>query len=298
VKIGFTLPQVGAVAWQAPRIARYAREVEMLGADSLWVVDRLLSPVQPEVGYNGAETFPDQFHAILDPFSLMAVAASATQRAVIGTNILNAPMYSPTLLSRTLTTLDLVSEGRLVLGLGAGWSPDEFQAVGISMEDRGARFDEILDVLERLWTEDPVEFEGDYWRIPATYATLKPARRPPVYLAGFAPAAMRRVARRADGWLPALAPPRFTDLDMAVNQPMTVIRELAAEAGRDPDALDMILRIYPTERSETIVADVTDMIKRVGDQTAVRHVLVDLMYQADDIDQLLELVAGILRAAA
>jgi probable F420-dependent oxidoreductase len=298
VKIGFTLPQVGAVAWQAPRIARYAREVEMLGADSLWVVDRLLSPVRPEVGYNGAETFPDQFHAILDPFSLMAVAASATQRAVIGTNILNAPMYSPTLLSRTLTTLDLVSEGRLVLGLGAGWSPDEFQAVGISMGDRGARFDEILDVLERLWTDDPVEFEGAYWRIPATYATLKPARRPPVYLAGFAPAAMRRVAQRADGWLPALAPPRFTDLDAAVNQPMTVIRELAAEAGRDPDALDMILRIYPTERSETIVADVTDMIKRVGDQTAVRHVLVDLMYQADDIDQLLELVAGILRAAA
>jgi hypothetical protein len=108
---------------------------------------------------------------------------------------------------------------------------------------------------------------------------------------------MRRVARRADGWLPALAPPGFTDIDAAVNRPMAVIRELAAEAGRDPDELDMILRIYPTERSETVVADVTDMIKRVGDQTAVRHVLVDLMYQADDIDQLLELVAGILRAA-
>src|ERR1041384_7830596 len=114
MKIGFTLPQTGARAAQAAQVARYASEAEQLGADSLWVIDRLLSPVDPKIGYNGADTFPPEFKAILDPFVLMGVAASATTRALVGSNILNTPWYPPALLARTLTTLDLVSGGRLV----------------------------------------------------------------------------------------------------------------------------------------------------------------------------------------
>jgi probable F420-dependent oxidoreductase len=297
MKIGFTMPQVGAVAWQAPLAARYAHEAEHMGADSLWVIDRLLAPVHPEVGYNGSDTFPEEFNAILDPFALLAVAAAATERVTIGTNILNVPWYPPVLLARMLTTLDVLSSGRLVPGLGVGWSPDEFRAVGVPMNERGDRLDEILDVLERLWTDDPAEHQGTYWQIPPTRATLKPVRRPPIYLAGFAPAAMRRVAQRADGWLPAVAPPHVTDLDAAVNKPMAAIREMAAQAGRDPATLDMILRIYPTVRGDTVVADVADTIKRVAEQTTVQHVLVDLMYQADDVDRLLELISAVLAAA-
>ncbi|MBP2478789.1 alkanesulfonate monooxygenase SsuD/methylene tetrahydromethanopterin reductase-like flavin-dependent oxidoreductase (luciferase family) [Crossiella equi] len=140
-----------------------------------------------------------------------------------------------------------------------GWSPDEFEAVGVPMSERGARFDETLDVLDKLWTGDRVAHEGSCWRIPETRAELRPVRGPPLCLTGFTPAAMRRVARRADGWLPAAVPPHMTDLDAAVNQPMAVIRTLAAEAGRDPATLDMILRVYPTERSTGVVADVADM---------------------------------------
>lgn len=296
MQVGFTLPQAGAVAWQAPQIARYAGTAEQLGADSLWVIDRLLAPVQPEVGYNGSDTFPVQFQSVLDPFALLAVAASATERATIGTNILNTPWYSPALLARMLTTLDQLSGGRLIPGLGVGWSPDEFRAVGVPMRERGERLDEILDVLERFWTADPVEHHGKHWQIDATHSALKPVRKPPIYLAGFAPAAMRRVATRADGWLPAIAPPVLTDLDTAVNKPMATIRQLASEAGRDPGELDMILRIYPVVRSVTVVTDVADTIKRVAETTDVRHVLVDLLYQADEIDQLLELVSGVLTA--
>jgi probable F420-dependent oxidoreductase len=296
MKIGFTLPQAGAVAWQAPQVARYAREAEQLGADSLWVFDRMLSPVHPEVGYNGADTFPEEFNAVLDPFVLMSVAASATERAEIGTNILNTPWYSPVLLARMFTTLDVLSGGRFIPGLGVGWSPDEFRAAGVPMNERGARLDETLDVLERLWTDDPAEYDGKFWQIPPTRSALKPVRRPPIYLAGFAPSAMRRVARRADGWLPAVAPPFMTDLDAGVNQPMAAIRQMAAEAGRDPGALDMILRIYPVEPSDTVAADVAEMIKRVAEQTDVRHVLVDLIYQARSVDQMLERVSDILAA--
>jgi probable F420-dependent oxidoreductase len=294
MKIGFALPQTGAVAWQAPQVARFAREAEQLGADSLWVIDRLLSPVDPKVGYGGADDFPEEFRAILDPFVLLSVAATATERVQIGTNILNGPWYPPALLARLLTSLDVLSGGRLVPGLGAGWSPEEFEAVNVPMNERGARLDELLDVLEQLWTADPAEYHGKHWQLPATHAALKPVRRPPIYLAGFAPAAMRRVARRADGWLPAVIPPHATDLEAMVNQPMAKIRELAAEAGRDPNALDMILRIYPNVRTATVIDDVTTVIKRVESETEVHHVLVDMMYQADDVDGLLKIAEGIL----
>jgi alkanesulfonate monooxygenase SsuD/methylene tetrahydromethanopterin reductase-like flavin-dependent oxidoreductase (luciferase family) len=108
---------------------------------------------------------------------------------------------------------------------------------------------------------------------------------------------MRRVARRADGWLPAVLLPGAVDLDAAVNGPMATIRDMAAEEGRDPATLDMILRIYPTVRTDSVVADVADVIRRVEDETEVRHVLVDLMYQADDVDSLLKQVEAILSAA-
>jgi probable F420-dependent oxidoreductase len=297
MKIGFTLPQTGVVAAQAAQVARYASEVEKLGADSLWVIDRLLAAVDPKIGYNGADTFPAEFDAILDPFVLLGVAASATSRVTIGSNILNTPWYPPALLARSLTTLDVLSGGRLVPGLGAGWSPEEFEAAGVPMNERGARLDETLDALEQLWTANPAEYHGKHWHVPTTRAALKPVRRPPVYLAGFAPAAMRRVARRADGWLPAVLLPQFTDLDAAVNQPMATIRGMAEEAGRDPSTLDMILRIYPTVRTDSVVDEVADMIKRVAGETEARHVLVDMMYQADDVDELLTQVAGILAAA-
>ncbi|ATE54575.1 MULTISPECIES: TIGR03619 family F420-dependent LLM class oxidoreductase [Actinosynnema] len=297
MKIGFTLPQAGNVAWQAPQAARCARELEQLGADSLWVIDRLLSPVNPTVGHNGGEGFPEEFRAVLDPFVLLAVAATATERVLIGSNVLNAPWYPPALLARALTTLDVLSGGRLAPGFGVGWSPDEFEAVNVPMSERGSRLDETLDVLDQLWTADPAEHRGKHWTLPATRAALKPTRRPPVYLAAFAPAAMRRVATRADGWLPALVPPRSTDIEAAVTKPWALIRAMAAEAGRDPDELDVILRVYPSVRSDTAVAEVVELIKRVEAESEVRHVLVDLMHLADDVDRVLDLAATVLSSA-
>ncbi|ACU37033.1 TIGR03619 family F420-dependent LLM class oxidoreductase [Actinosynnema mirum] len=297
MKIGFTLPQAGNVAWQAPQAARYARELEQLGADSLWVIDRLLSPVNPTLGHNGGEDFPAEFRAVLDPFVLLAVAATATERVLIGSNVLNAPWYPPALLARALTSLDVLSGGRLAPGFGVGWSPDEFEAVNVPMSERGARLDETLDVLDQLWTADPAEYRGKHWTLPATRAALKPTRRPPIYLAAFAPASMRRVATRADGWLPALVPPRTTDIETAVTKPWALIRAMAEDAGRDPDELDVILRIYPSVRSGTAVTEVVELIKRVEAESEVRHVLVDLMYLADDVDQMLDLAAGVLSSA-
>jgi probable F420-dependent oxidoreductase len=295
MRIGFTLPQVGALAHEAGEIARFAREAEGLGAESLWVFDRLLAPVRPVIGYNGADSFPPEFDSLLDPFTVLAVAASATERVSLGTNVLNAPWYPPALLARSLTTIDQVSGGRLIPGFGAGWSPDEFEAVGIPLNERGARLDECLDVLEAIWTTNPAEYHGRYWSLPATRAALKPVQRPrpPIFLAGFAPAAMRRVARRADGWLPAVMP-GAGPLDPAgsIAAPMAQIRTLAEEQGRDPGELSMILRVYPLGTAG--LDEIAETILRAGEEAGVDHAFVDLMYQAKSVDHALELAGHIL----
>ncbi|MEV3951242.1 TIGR03619 family F420-dependent LLM class oxidoreductase [Streptomyces halstedii] len=297
MRIGFTIPQMGSLARQADEAGRFANEAEALGADSLWVGDRLLAPVEPTVGYGGGDTIPDAFRTVLDPFAMMTVAAAATERAEIGSNVLQAPWYAPALLARSLTTIDLISGGRLLPGFGTGWSPEEYEAVGVPMKERGARLDEALDALEAWWTTDPVEFEGKYTRIPATHVGLKPARRPrpPVYLAGFAPAAMRRVARRADGWLPVAKPGSGPFAPESVNVPLAEIRRLAAEAGRDPSEVGVILRVNPAP--DTPLDEILEAISGAGRETDVDHCFVELMNIAHDVDHALELVRSLLDRA-
>ncbi|WP_046501080.1 TIGR03619 family F420-dependent LLM class oxidoreductase [Streptomyces odonnellii] len=296
MQIGFTLPQMGPLAHQPEEVARFAREAEALGADSLWVGDRLLAPVDPTVGYGGGDTIPEVFHSVLDPFALMTVAATVTRRVRIGSNILIAPWYAPALLARSLTTIDRISGGRLMPGFGTGWSPDEYQAAGVPMDERGARLDECLDALEELWSANPAGYQGRYWQIPQTYADIKPAQtpRPPLYLAGFAPAAMRRVAQRADGWLPVHVPGAGEFDPATVNEPMRSIRALAKEAGRDPATLRMVLRVYPAPG--TGLDQVVDTIMRAGRDTDVDHAFVEMMNIAASVDESLDKAQRILNA--
>ncbi|MET7936689.1 TIGR03619 family F420-dependent LLM class oxidoreductase [Streptomyces sp. NPDC005322] len=205
MRIGFALPQFGELSHHPEDIARFARRAEELGADSLWVGDRLLTPVHPTVGYRGTNVIPPEFRSALDPFTVLATAAAATERVQLGTNVINAPWYPPAVLARSFTTIDRLSAGRLLVGLGTGWSPEEYEAVNVPMAERGRRLDECIDVLTAWWTENPVEYRGEHWTVPAAHVDIKPASRPhpPIYLGGFAPVALRRVARRADGWLPS-----------------------------------------------------------------------------------------------
>ncbi|MFJ5228043.1 TIGR03619 family F420-dependent LLM class oxidoreductase [Streptomyces sp. NPDC088400] len=207
--VGFSLPQYGAMSDQLDKLAGFARQAEELGADSLWVGDRVLAGVNPRVGYMGTDTIPWQLRTMLDPFVALSVAASVTERVLLGTSTLIAPWYSPLLLARSLTGVDVVSGGRLIPGLGTGWSPEEYQGVGVPWQERGARLDECLEVLEAVWTTEPVaRHEGRHYAFPAAHIGPKPLQRPrpPIYLSGFAPASQRRAARRADGVLPVAVP--------------------------------------------------------------------------------------------
>lgn len=297
MKIGFTLPQMGPIARETHEVGRFATEAERLGADSLWVGDRLLAPTDPTVGYGGGDTIPAVFDQVLDPFALMSVAAAVTDRVDIGANVLTGSWYAPAVLARSLTTIDRLSGGRLLPGFGTGWSPEEYQAAGVPMHERGARLDECLDVLEAWWSDNPVEYKGKYWTVPSTRVDLKPSRspRPPLHLAGFAPAAMKRVARRADGWLPVHVPETGAFDPAAINDPLTQIRALAQDFGRDPSTVGAILRIYPmsTESLDSII----DTIAAAERDTAVDHVFVEMMNLAHTVDQSLETAEQILHAA-
>jgi probable F420-dependent oxidoreductase len=298
MRIGFTLPYLGRLAHQAGEINRFAAEAERLGAASFWVGDRLLAPADPTVGYGGTMEIPEVFHSILDPFEVLAVAAAATRTAAIGTNVLNAPWYPPALLARSLTTIDLISGGRLVAGFGTGWSPEEYRAVGIPMNERGARLDECLDALNALWAGSPAAHEGKYWSIPATHVELGPVQtpRPPIYLGGYSLAALRRAARRADGWLPVMVPGRQAFDPAAITAPMRQIETFAAEHGRDRGELDMILRVYP--QGEATVDDAVEFLVRADREAGITQAFVELMNIAEDVDQGLEIVERVIRKCA
>jgi alkanesulfonate monooxygenase SsuD/methylene tetrahydromethanopterin reductase-like flavin-dependent oxidoreductase (luciferase family) len=213
----------------------------------------------------------------------------------LGTNVLNAPWYPPALLARSLTTIDVLSAGRLLLGFGVGWSPEEYVAAGVPMGERGARLDECLDALEALWTNDPAEYHGRHWSVPATRAELKPAQKdgPPIYLAGFAPAAQRRIARRADGWLPVHRPGTGPfDPTATITAPLANLRQLTEQEGRDPASLGTVLRVYPV--AGATVEECVDTLRRAEQETETDHAFVDLQSVAENADHALDLAHRIL----
>jgi probable F420-dependent oxidoreductase len=298
MRIGFALPQFGAPAHQAGQVADFARAVEAMGGDSLWVADRLLAPIRPTVGFGGGSTIPREFHAVLDPFVLLTIAATVTDRVQIGTNVLNAPWYPPAVLARSLTSIDQLSGGRLLVGLGIGWLPEEYEAAGIPMRERGARLDECLDALEALWTTDPAEYHGEHWVVPATRIELKPAQnpRPPLYLAGFAQAAMRRVASRADGWLPVIQPGAVEfDPQASITAPLGHIRKLAEEQGRDPNSIGTVLRVHPT--ADATAGQTADALRRAEDEAGVANAFVELSALAESVEHMTRLAEDILARA-
>jgi alkanesulfonate monooxygenase SsuD/methylene tetrahydromethanopterin reductase-like flavin-dependent oxidoreductase (luciferase family) len=135
VRLGFTVPHMGALAGP-DSLAQVARRAEEVGFDGLWVAERSLYPLEPAAPYPAGDVLPEAFKTNLDPLDALTYVAAQTTRIGLGTSIINLPWYSPVLLARRLTTLDVLSNGRLRVGLGLGWSPDEYEAAGVPWERR------------------------------------------------------------------------------------------------------------------------------------------------------------------
>ncbi len=238
MKLGFGLPHSGPSGPEA--ITLVAKRAEELGYESLWSFERFLYPEQPQSPYPASHdgSLQENYKTMLDPLHTLSFVSANTSRIALGTSILVMGYRNPVLLAQSLTTIDVLSRGRLRVGLGQGWSKDEHDAAGVSMKDRAARGDELLQVLKAMLTTDPVEFQGKFFQVPKSIVQPKPVQKPhpPIYLAAYTPGAMKRVATFADGWMPVGIP-----ID-GMAQMMEGIRGMAQEVGRDSSVLKLVVR--------------------------------------------------------
>jgi probable F420-dependent oxidoreductase len=230
MEIGFGAPVSGSWATPANQID-IAQRAEALGYEALWTFSRLLYPDGTGLGA--------PYKSVHDPIAITAFLAGVTSRIRLGLAVVNLPFYAPLVLAKALTSIDVVSGGRLETGLGLGWEPEEFEAAGVDMAHRGARAEEFLACLRAIWGDDPVEFHGDFYSVPRGSVAPKPVQRPhpPILLGGGAPVALRRAGRLADGWISAS---RFTASD--IPQAVETIREGATDAGRNSDDVRIVIR--------------------------------------------------------
>ena len=219
--IGFGAPVAGA--WATPRnLAELARRAERLGYRSLWTFQRLLAPA-------GANLAP-VYKSVLDPMVSLGFLAAATTSIRLGVAVVNHPFASPLLLAKQAATVDVLSGGRLDLGIGSGWLPEEFTGSGAVMERRGARADEYVAALRALWSGAP-GYHGEFFTIPAGRQDPSPVQRPgpPVLIGGMSRAAMERAGRIGDGWVTASS----ADLSV-IAESARVVQSAARVAGRSP----------------------------------------------------------------
>ncbi|HJP80461.1 MAG TPA: TIGR03619 family F420-dependent LLM class oxidoreductase [Pseudonocardiaceae bacterium] len=230
MKIGFGAPVSGTWATPANQI-RFARLAEEHGYQSLWTFQRLLADQEQQL--------PPVYQQVLDPLVSLGFLAAHTTRVRLGVAVVNLPFVAPAYLAKQAATLDLLSGGRLDLGLGAGWSPEEFTATGATTARRGPRTEEYLRVLRSLWSDEVIEFSGEFYEIPASRAEPKPAQRPgpPILLGGGVPAALARAGRLADGWVSASS----ANLSR-IGDSIAIVRSAAERAGRDPAGIRIVCR--------------------------------------------------------
>jgi probable F420-dependent oxidoreductase len=228
--LGFGLPVSGV--WATPdSMRRTARRAEELGYASLWTFQRVLSPVEIQLD--------PSYHSVLDPLASLAHVAGHTDTIGLGTATICAPFTAPALLAKALTSVDVLSGGRLTAGLGMGWMRQEYAAAGVPFERRGARMEEYLRCLEAIWTQDPAEFAGEFYSVPRSHVRPSPVQRPhpPILLGGAAAPALRRAGRLAQGWISSSR----HDLTR-IGADIQTVRDGAREAGRDPEAVRILVR--------------------------------------------------------
>jgi len=262
LKLGIALPHFGPYA-SPQAIVAVARRAESLGFSSLWVLERLLWPVAPASKYPGNPRgeIPGPMRNTYDPLTVLSFVAAHTEKILLGTSVLVAGYRSPAVTAKMIATLDVLSGGRVIVGLGAGWSADEFVAVGRGIEERNQQADEFIELLRELWKAEEVQFDGKYYRVPRSVLLPKPVQRPgpPIWIGGNSDRALRRVAAYGDGWHPTSRMPIAE-----MTKKFAFVSQLAQEQGRDGKKIDLTLRwnAFPDLRDP-------------GNRTAVRQRLLE-----------------------
>lgn len=237
MKIGISLPQMGKQVTTS-LIGQVAQEAERLDYASLWVGDRLLNPRRAvSYGTSGAP-MPAYFSSVYDPLETLSYVAAKTERIELGTSVINMFFQEPIILARRLATLDQLSNGRVIAGLGQGWLRDEFEATNVTFQRRGNGQEDYIRALRACWGPDPVRYEGRFYHIPEADIGPKPVRPEgiPVLFGVVNADALARAARLADGINPVTR--SWEALETLARE----FPEAVKQAGRDPSRLYSVVR--------------------------------------------------------
>ena len=254
-----------------------AQAAEAAGFESLWTVEHTIVPAGYASAYpydpsgkmaGGRNDIP-----LPDPLIWMAFIAAATTRIKLATGILILPQHNPVLAAKQIATLDHLSGGRILLGIGVGWLQEEFAALGVPFAERGARTDEYIAAMRELWSADQPTFKGRFVAFESAYCRPQPVNKSvPIIVGGHSEAAARRAGRLGDGFFPGKG--EGDELLALIDE----MRKTATDAGRDPDTIEI------TAGTASVFApDAVDQLKQLEERGVSRVVVPPLSFRLDEL---------------
>ena len=306
MKYGFTVPGRGPLA-SPDSLITIAKHAEELGYDSISMGDHILVPKNIDSTYpytEGGEFPGSATGSSMEQITALSFLAGATEKVRLATSVLIVPHRNPLVAAKALATLDLLSQGRLIVGIGVGWMREEFEALGIPpFEERGAVTDEYIQAFKELWTSENPSFEGKYIGFSDITFLPKPAQKPhpPIWVGGESRRAIRRAARYCDAWYPIGSNPQFPMGEPEqLAEGMQRLVTYAERAGRDPSEVEVVYRTHHYEiaaegnrpagpdrekftgTSDQVAADV-----RQYEEMGVGYLVVDLARMSGTLEQML-----------
>ena len=280
MQFGLSLPHFWQVA-SPEAIRRVAQQAEHLGYDGIWVSDHIVIP----------DSAVDRFGSVFyEPLTVLAFAAACTATIRLGTTVLIVPYRNPVVTAKVLSTLDVLSGGRVTAGVGVGWTEDEFKALGVPFKERGALSDEYIAVFKTLWTQDTPAFHGQYVHFDKIAFEPKPMQKPhiPIWIGGNSKRAIRRAVALGDGW--HLTRPLVGDVKAGV----AYLREVCAQRGRDPRSLMIAVRqplkfyngAEASVKRRPLLGSTQKIIDELGQyrDAGVQYVMLDTFYSAAELE--------------
>lgn len=265
MKLGVFLPVSGRAA--VPEVLTdAAQQAERLGFDSVWAAERMVNPWEMTTRYPYKADdvwFVPPESPFLETLTALTFLAGVTKKVALGSAVIVLPYRHPLFTARVATSIDTLSHGRLILGVGIGWMPEEFEALGVNFKDRAGMSEEQLQIFNKLWSEDRPSFDGRHYRFEPVAVNPVPVQKPrfPIWIGGESAAAQRRAALYADAWFSYFV--KITAADLLTRYAQ--VREWAADAGRSPDAVKLCC-VRPIDVTDEPVPQADDTLRGTPEQ--------------------------------
>jgi len=286
--IGVLLPLTPGQITSGDFLREWVAVVEQCEVESVWGVEHvvLADEYDPNYPYSESGQIPGGSGSAVgarpmpDPLDTLAFVAAVSLNVKLGTSVVIAPLHSPAVLAKRVSTIDNLSGGRVVLGLGIGWQREEYEAVGVPFRQRGARLEECIGAMRALWTQAPATFQGEHVSFDRVYSSPQPARGTvPIVLGGNSAPAVERAGRLGDGWYPyTIGPDEFA-------ASAARLREVAVDAGREPDAVE--ITVWPGSHDPTSEFNV-DYVRQFVDAGARRLLITPYVTRGGGLESLRE----------